>query len=141
MLRQRDNNMKIHELVCEDGRIVQGVNTTPDVKPGETKRQAAKFGNNVSSEGVPPLLTNSKNKSHTLHNLGLAESVLDVPTLSVEELASTHNVSVDQIKTQLKKGIKVEKEHTSDAVIAREIALDHLAEMPDYYDRLSDMEG
>lgn len=133
--------MKIFDIINEDGRIVQGVNTTPDVKPGETKRQAAKFGNTVSSEGVPPLIQSNKNKTHVLHNLGLAESVLDAPTLSVDELALTHNVSVNQIKAQLQKGIKAEKEHTSDAVIAREIALDHLAEMPDYYDRLSDMEG
>ena len=36
------------------GKIVKGVNTTPDVKPGETKRQAAKMGFNTTSEGVPP---------------------------------------------------------------------------------------
>ena len=29
-------------------------NTTADVKPGETKRQAAKFGNKVDKDGRPP---------------------------------------------------------------------------------------
>lgn len=43
--------------------------------------------------------------------------------------------SVD--KEELKKGIKHEKEHTSDVKIAMEIALDHLAEDPKYYTNLS----
>jgi len=33
-------------------------------------------------------------------------------------------------------GIKVELEHTDDIYIAREIAMDHLAEDPDYYNKL-----
>ena len=41
---------------------------------------------------------------------------------------------------QLKMGIKVEKEHIECPVIARKIALDHLAEIPDYYTRLERME-
>ena len=41
---------------------------------------------------------------------------------------------------QLKKGIKIEREHIKDDDIAKKIALDHLAEIPDYYDRLEKME-
>ena len=41
---------------------------------------------------------------------------------------------------QFEKGLKVEMEHTGDANIAREIVLDHLAEYPDYYDRLEKIE-
>lgn len=41
---------------------------------------------------------------------------------------------------QLEKGIKVELEHTNNREIAKEIAMDHLAEIPDYYDRLENME-
>jgi hypothetical protein len=37
-------------------------------------------------------------------------------------------------------GIEVELEHTNDRDIAREIALDHLFELPDYYTRLKNME-
>lgn len=40
----------------------------------------------------------------------------------------------------LQKGERVESEHTSDPHIAEEIAMDHLTEMPDYYDRLDKME-
>jgi len=41
---------------------------------------------------------------------------------------------------QLKLGIDVEKEHTDDPDVAKSIAKDHLAEIPDYYDRLLKME-
>jgi hypothetical protein len=43
-------------------------------------------------------------------------------------------------KDQLEKGIEVELEHTEDRSLAREIAMDHLKEIPDYYDRLEKME-
>lgn len=41
---------------------------------------------------------------------------------------------------QIKKGIEVEMEHTDCMLIAEKIAKDHLAEFPDYYDRLDKME-
>ena len=37
-------------------------------------------------------------------------------------------------------GIKVEMEHTTCKLIAERIAMDHLAECPDYYTRLDEME-
>lgn len=42
---------------------------------------------------------------------------------------------------ELEMGIKVEMEHTKNKAIAKRIALDHLAELPDYYTRLNKMEG
>lgn len=41
---------------------------------------------------------------------------------------------------QLAMGIEVELEHTMSREIARQIAMDHLAEIPDYYSRLALME-
>lgn len=41
------------QVVQEDGRIVQGVNTTCDVGVDEIIRQAAKFGNAVDRDGRP----------------------------------------------------------------------------------------
>lgn len=41
---------------------------------------------------------------------------------------------------QLFMGVLVEFEHTHDPMTAMEIALDHLTEIPDYYDRLEEME-
>jgi len=47
----------------------------------------------------------------------------------------------DVDKKELEMGIKVEMEHTKNKAIAKRIALDHLAELPDYYSRLKKMEG
>ena len=41
---------------------------------------------------------------------------------------------------ELQMGLEVEKEHTPNASTRREIALDHLTEMPDYYSKLKAME-
>lgn len=43
----------------------------------------------------------------------------------------------DVDKEELKKGIKVELEHTDDEDLAEEIAIDHLAEDPEYYTNLA----
>jgi hypothetical protein len=41
---------------------------------------------------------------------------------------------------QILLGIKIEQEHTSNRMIALEITMDHLEEIPDYYTRLIEME-
>jgi len=47
---------------------------------------------------------------------------------------------IDADPTQIEMGIKVEMEHTTIPIISRKIAMDHLAEIPDYYTRLDRME-
>jgi hypothetical protein len=41
---------------------------------------------------------------------------------------------------QILMGIKIEQEHTTNKMIALEITMDHLEEIPDYYTRLQEME-
>lgn len=52
---------------------------------------------------------------------------------SLKDIAEMHNVSLSHIKEQLKKGIEVESEHTSDKKEQIRIAKDHLVENPNYY--------
>jgi len=66
--------------------------------------------------------------------------ILNKTTLSPESIAKKHGCSVDHVMSQLKTGIKVEHEHTSDEKAAQEIALDHLGEDPNYYTKLTKME-
>lgn len=65
---------------------------------------------------------------------------LNAKTRTPEQIADKHNCSVDRILAQLAKGIAVEREHTKSEKVAREIALDHLWELSDYYDKLEKME-
>jgi hypothetical protein len=59
---------------------------------------------------------------------------------SPKEIAKRHGVSLEAIQKQLKMGIKVEGEHTSDKTAARITALQHLDEVPDYYTKLKKVE-
>jgi hypothetical protein len=60
--------------------------------------------------------------------------------MTLNDIAKKHNISVDTIVKDLKKGMKVEMEHTTDVNVAKEIAFDHLYEDPKYYDKLAKME-
>ena len=51
-----------------------------------------------------------------------------------------HKSDKDFAGKDLKAGEKVEREHTKDPSIAREIAKDHLAEDKDYYEKLKKVE-
>jgi hypothetical protein len=73
-------------------------------------------------------------------NTTVYESLSSVPTHTPKQIAVKHGVDVSVITKQLTKGIKVEHEHTTSPSEARQIALDHLWELPDYYDRLGSME-
>jgi len=58
------------------GRVVKGVNTTPDVGVNQTSVEAKKFGNTVDKDGKPPLLSKKYAKNTTpsnTYNLGLSE--------------------------------------------------------------------
>jgi ParB-like nuclease domain/Protein of unknown function (DUF5661) len=67
--------------------------------------------------------------------------LLDKPTMTVAELAAKYGVSKDTVMVELRKGIKVELEHTSKQDVAREIALDHLGEDLHYYEKLASVEA
>lgn len=63
---------------------------------------------------------------------------LELPTEIVcAEGGADRRKPSDYNRAQLQRGTKVEMEHTSDARIAREIAMDHLEEDPNYYKKLA----
>ena len=89
--------------LLEDGRIVKGVNTTPDVDVNSISREAGKFGNKVDKDGKPPTLSKKvKGKStNVLFNLGLTEGIklrlerdtaMDV--LHIQDTKEKHRVEV-----------------------------------------------
>jgi len=57
--------------------------------------------------------------------------------MSLLNIAKKHNVTDSELRSELKKGIKVEQEHTSNVKTAARIALDHLFEDPKYYTKLA----
>jgi hypothetical protein len=94
--------MKLTDLM-EWGKIVKGVNTTPDVGVDQIPIEAAKFGNKVDKEGRPPTLSSAvKGKStNVLFNLGLTEGIklrlerdkhMDI--LHIQDTKEKHRVEV-----------------------------------------------
>ena len=59
---------------------------------------------------------------------------------TVEQIAKKHRLDVSFIQKQLDMGEPIEHEHTQDHDLAKDIALQHLDEIPDYYTRLKKME-
>jgi hypothetical protein len=60
---------------------------------------------------------------------------------TIEQIAKKHRLDVSFIQKQLDMGEPIEHEHTKDHDLARDIALQHLDEIPDYYTRLKKMEA
>jgi len=61
--------------------------------------------------------------------------------MDIEDIAEMHNITVDEIFGEFQKGVNIEMEHTSEMMVAVEIALDHLYEDPKYYSKLKTIEG
>jgi hypothetical protein len=70
----------------------------------------------------------------------IKEKVELKPVPSLEASAKKHNIDIEILRKQLKKGVKAESEHTNDPKVAEKIALAHIDERPDYYDQLDKME-
>ena len=74
------------------------------------------------------------------------DDVTDEETYTIEQFkaegrAAEKGLDEDSVDPeQLAMGIEVEYEHTNNEEIAKKIALDHLAEFPDYYTALAEME-
>jgi ParB-like chromosome segregation protein Spo0J len=60
--------------------------------------------------------------------------------MSLADIAKHHKLPLKSLETKLKQGIKTEMEHTTDKAVAREIAMDHIYEDPNYYSKLKKIE-
>jgi len=122
--------MRIRDLF-EDGRIVNGVNTTADVGVDQISIEAAKFGNKVTKDGVPPLLgegkaiNNPKNtfltKADTAYDfLRVGKTISNLSNAKKSDNRDEPDVMVvpfggKKEKDHLKKGLKKAGYKTQDA--------------------------
>lgn len=78
--------------------------------------------------------------SQILNEMGIYPGCDIKKSPSLNSISKKHDISVKRLESQLKKGIKVEMEHTTDPGEAKIIALQHIEEIPNYYDKLNKME-
>lgn len=53
--------------------------------------------------------------------------------MSIKDIADYHNEDIKKIKKEIEVGTKIEMEHTKSKNVAKEIAIDHIYEISDYY--------
>lgn len=92
---------------------------------------------NKFSKEMKEDLEGGKSDKKTLLDLAIKHAMKDKVLTTGHKINSILGI----LKSELKKGLEVEKEHTDNEEIAREIAMDHLAEDPHYYTKLKKMEN
>lgn len=114
--------------------------------PNQMVKKLANKNKPVSTTREVKLPEFLKKKQSQSESLCLVDKILeecgcDIKKVhSVESIAKKHKVDSKVVREQLQKGIKIEHEHTNDEALARTIALQHLAEKPDYYTKLQKVE-
>ena len=84
------------------------------------------FRKSASSSGIPELQKIMFSEEESLKG---GES----DKMTIEDIAEKHNTDVEKIKKEVEVGTQIEMEHTKDKKIAKEIAMDHIVEISDYY--------
>jgi hypothetical protein len=96
----------------------------------------------IDSEEGDKYICHNCGFDNTLYYTDIMSTLKQPKTL--EEIAEIHGITdvegAEKLTKQLEKGIKTEMEHTTDEIVAKTIALHHIEEMPDYYDKLEQME-
>jgi hypothetical protein len=106
----------------------------------EAKEQFKKYYNQLSYNMEQVEFQELMGKMEVLGEL-IIEQQSETPDklkkpMTLKEISEKHGVDLDELESELEKGIEEEKEHTDDEDVARTIALHHLDEKPDYYDVL-----
>lgn len=107
-----------------------------DIPAGDGE-EAPELDNEIEDDGVHIDLKTSDGEEIETNT----EEVEDGYTDQIEGGLADDAQPTDFCPIQIAKGIQIEMEHTDDPHKALEISMDHLTEIPDYYDRLEAMEA
>jgi hypothetical protein len=102
------------------------------------------FKNSLDKAFSQISLNSSTLQDHMKYKQGFTEENLEggvADGKTLQDIVKKHKVGVDVIKKELSNGIRVEMEHTTNKSKAKEIAMDHLFEDPEYYKKLKKMEA
>jgi hypothetical protein len=123
---------KLHELPEKDLNKLENLIGLMKIKcnDGDLTEERSSIGNEfhkaAQSSGVPELRSTVFSEDEEFKG-GKADK------MSPKDLAKKHNVDVDDIENEIRVGTKIEMEHTDSKKMAKEIAMDHIAEFADYY--------
>jgi hypothetical protein len=105
-------------------------------KQGFDKAYSTQIGKSASPGGMMTDMVKYSSEMKETNKLKGGKS----DNMSLGDIATKHKIDVEKLTKQFIKGVKVEMEHTKDKKMAVEIAMDHLAEDPNYYTKLKKIE-
>ena len=105
-------------------------------KQGLNKAYSTQIGKSASPSGMMRDMAKYSSEMKETNKLKGGKS----DNMSLGDIATKHKIDVEKLTKQFIKGVKVEMEHTKDKKMAVEIAMDHLAEDPNYYTKLKKIE-
>lgn len=123
--------MKSQQVKLADGSNVTFDSNNPDIRYND---------GGMTKINLPDTESSYESLQTVLAAQGYELKRVMKPTKSVEQIAEEHDATVDFIEQQLEIGTEHEMEHTYSTEVARQTALHHLAEDPEYYINLKDME-
>jgi hypothetical protein len=135
---KRASGTQTREYINKLKEVTAKLQSIPDKESTEYSKTRNEYLNTLKTvQGFFPDFVTQKGKFDDILNI-LGIPVLDEENLQEFKLDVKPTVNIKNVdKEELKKGIKVEKEHTSDIKTATRIALDHLSEDPKYYSKLA----
>jgi len=94
-----------------------------------------KITKKISKGSLSKPIDNLFKKNKSKYKLEGEEEVIGgkADNMTISDLAKKHKVDIKDIEKEIEVGTKIEMEHTDSKVKAKEIAMDHIAEFPDYY--------
>lgn len=112
-----------------------------DVEEEEMSKEEAKEATGAGSAGgySAPLFGKPQKRKIKEREERIKGGLAD--GMSLEDLAKHHDTDVQTIIEKMEEGVNVEMEHTSEMLVAFEIAMDHIYEDLDYYNKLEKIES
>lgn len=131
---------KMNESSSGGPEIKSAIKKTPSVvnksMPKSTKLSST-ASSALKSSGIKTGQTTKNFKSAGIKDIKVESNQIKggkADNLTVKDLAKKHNVDIEDIKKEIKIGVKIEREHVgNDLGKAKEIAMDHISEFADYY--------
>jgi hypothetical protein len=142
-LSNKEIKSKIREFLNNPEEITDFLKAL--LKKVDSKKEESKEATGAGSAGafVAPLSVSEYKPTTNVPTVKESKEELKGgkgDNMSLEDLSKKHKVSLEDIKRQFQKGMKVEKEHSNKEKSVNEIVMDHLYEDPNYYNKLKKVE-
>ena len=140
---KKNDGLRIQRLNEKKALYLKGRDRTPEALEKLFDPMFEKYFEQIVYDEVDQKKYDIAKSNHRHFNKPMNEDKIPggkADGMDIEDIAKMHDMGVDEIYDEFTKGVQHEMEHTSEMMVAIEIALDHLYEDPQYYTKLDKME-